>query len=206
MKALIYLVTALFYTSLISTSFAFDVDGDGKEGLAESIHALQVASGIIPTPPATGDASPQDVLIDHTFSTSRDIGLSGTMPNWGALTIPPGPVSGLIPEGYHNGSGVVEGDPDLQQANIKKGTAIFGVIGTLSEVECIDVHSGCLQDGSGCRWDREMAAQAEWSVTWDSIYDGCLSDRLMNECIRYGMLTGWDGACNSVGDEMQYGG
>lgn len=68
----------LVWLSLPTTVFSFDVDGDGKEGLAESIHALQVSAGVIPTEPATGDALPEDVLRGHSFSNSEETGLTGT--------------------------------------------------------------------------------------------------------------------------------
>ena len=65
---------------------------------------LGSGGGIAPT----GNAQPEDVLADKTFSNSSGINKVGTMVNNGA-------VSGVatlnqpytIPEGYHNGSGTV---------------------------------------------------------------------------------------------------
>jgi len=48
MRAIIFLVAVVLVSSLSVFSFAFDVDGDGKEGLVEAVHALQVVSGMAP--------------------------------------------------------------------------------------------------------------------------------------------------------------
>lgn len=78
----------------------------------------------------SGDAQPSDVLSGKTFT--NDSGeQTGTMPNRGAYNITPGTRNVTIPAGYHNGMGVVYGDPDLISANIKQGVNIFGVSGTL---------------------------------------------------------------------------
>jgi hypothetical protein len=79
---------------------------------------------------ATGDAVVADVLSGKTFSKSGAAGLTGTMPNRGAVTITPGTAAQTIAAGYHNGSGTVEGDSDLVAANIRSGKNIFGVVGT----------------------------------------------------------------------------
>ena len=42
----------------------------------------------------------------------------------------PGKSDQNISKGYHGGTGVVRGDPDLVSANIKIGVNIFGVVGT----------------------------------------------------------------------------
>lgn len=80
----------------------------------------------------SGNAQPSDVLSGKTFM--NDIGEQvGTMPNRGAYNITPGTSNITIPAGYHNGSGVVYGDPDLISSNIRQGVDIFGVVGTLVE-------------------------------------------------------------------------
>ncbi|XWN51255.1 hypothetical protein L0P96_08435 [Anoxybacillus flavithermus] len=79
----------------------------------------------------SGNAQPSDVLSGKTFT--NDAGEQvGTMVNRGAMIITPTTSDRPIPQGYHNGSGVVKGDPDLIPANIKKGVNIFGAVGTLS--------------------------------------------------------------------------
>jgi hypothetical protein len=53
------------------------------------------------------------------------------MANNGAVTITPGTINQAIAQGYHNGSGIIQGDSDLIASNIKTGINIFGVVGTL---------------------------------------------------------------------------
>lgn len=68
-----------------------------------------------------------DVLSGKTFYASGK--KTGTMANNGAVTITPSTANQTIAVGYHNGSGVVNGDADLITANIKNGINIFGVVG-----------------------------------------------------------------------------
>lgn len=51
----------------------------------------------------------------------------------GAMTINPDKTNQTIPAGYHNGSGVVPGDPNLVAGNIKVGVNLFNVTRTLVE-------------------------------------------------------------------------
>jgi uncharacterized protein (TIGR02145 family) len=81
----------------------------------------------------SGDAVAADVLEGKTFSNKDDVGIAGTMVNNGAMAFRPGTSDQEVPEGYHNGSGTVEGDSDLFEGNIKEGATIFGVAGTLVE-------------------------------------------------------------------------
>ena len=76
------------------------------------------ASAVLPT----GDAVEANVLSGKTFSNALGTGKTGSMTNNGAVTqtIAPGG-SYTIPEGYHNGSGVVTAS---QQA---KPNAIVGM-------------------------------------------------------------------------------
>ena len=80
MRTLIYLVMVISFTFSITASFAFDVNGDGVEGLEEAIHALQVVSGLNPYTPDAGDATVSDVLAGKTFSNSDATGLTGERP------------------------------------------------------------------------------------------------------------------------------
>jgi hypothetical protein len=77
-----------------------------------------------------GNAQPSDVLSGKTFTNDSGEQV-GTMPNHGAIIFTPGTSNQPIPAGYHNGSGYVQGDPDLIASNIKSGVNIFGVTGTL---------------------------------------------------------------------------
>lgn len=79
-----------------------------------------------------GDATAANVLSGKVFSSqSAGVGITGTMPNRGAVTITPGATNKTIVAGYHNGSGYVVGDANLVAANIKSGVNIFGVAGNL---------------------------------------------------------------------------
>lgn len=81
----------------------------------------------------SGDAVAADVLEGKTFSNKDDVGIDGAMVNNGAMTFNPGTSDQAVPEGYHNGSGMVKGDLNLSSGNIKNNTTIFGVAGTLTE-------------------------------------------------------------------------
>jgi hypothetical protein len=78
---------------------------------------------------ATGDATLADVLTGTTFSSGSGSGLSGAMPNNGAMTIVPTTTQQTIAAGYHDGGGYVTGDTDLVAGNIAQGVDLFGVAG-----------------------------------------------------------------------------
>lgn len=80
-----------------------------------------------------GDAEAKHVLETVSFSSDeagREV--AGTMTNRGGVVITPGASNKTIPEGYHDGTGYVEGDANLEAGNIKSGVEIFGVTGTLT--------------------------------------------------------------------------
>lgn len=54
MRATVYAPIIVLVISLVTSSFAFDIDGDGREGLPEAIHALQVVAGV---PGVQGDTT-----------------------------------------------------------------------------------------------------------------------------------------------------
>lgn len=91
-----------------------------------------------------GDAVAANVLSGKKFSSlAAGVGITGTMPNRGAVTITPGTANQTILQGYHNGSGYVKGDTDLVPSNIKEDVNIFNVVGTLKEGAVIkSVQSG----------------------------------------------------------------
>ncbi|SDX83461.1 hypothetical protein [Tepidimicrobium xylanilyticum] len=79
-----------------------------------------------------GTAQPNHVLEGITFGTEDGLKV-GTMPNRGAInrTITTQGGQIVIPEGYHNGSGIVKAQfANLIAENIKKGVNIGGVTGT----------------------------------------------------------------------------
>jgi hypothetical protein len=86
---------------------------------------------------AEGTAVAADVLTGKTFSNDSAIGLSGSMPNNGAINITPGTSSQPILAGYHNGSGVVDGDADLAGNNIASGVVIYGTRGDFSPLASV---------------------------------------------------------------------
>ena len=65
--------------------------------------------------------APLVVPVDKVLAGITIAGQTGTMVNKGAVTIVPGKDNKSIPAGYHNGSGVVSGDPDLIASNIVSG-------------------------------------------------------------------------------------
>lgn len=80
-----------------------------------------------------GDAEAKHVLETVSFSSDeagREV--AGTMTNRGGVVITPGTSNKTIPEGYHDGTGYVEGDANLEAGNIKSGVEIFGVTGTMT--------------------------------------------------------------------------
>lgn len=80
-----------------------------------------------------GDAPASAVLEDYEFSSDvagREV--QGTMENIGQVVITPGTTDQAIAAGYHDGTGYVEGDPNLDAGNIKEDVEIFGVVGTLT--------------------------------------------------------------------------
>ena len=80
---------------------------------------------------ASGNAAPGQVLNGISFSNSSGAA-TGTMPDNGAVTLVPTTTNVAIAQGYHNGSGYVQGDADLAAANIRQGVDLFGVDGTLT--------------------------------------------------------------------------
>lgn len=83
---------------------------------------------------ASGNATASDLLSGKTATV--DAGeITGAMTNVGQQAITPGTTQQAITQGYHNGSGYVEGDSDLVSANIKSGATIFGVAGDSNVVD-----------------------------------------------------------------------
>ena len=80
--------------------------------------------------PPYGDASAAEVLAGRSFTNQHTIGLTGTMPNRGAITLTPSTADQAITAGYHDGGGKCVGDSDLTAGNIRSGVSLFGVAGT----------------------------------------------------------------------------
>jgi len=105
---------------------------------------------------ATGNAEATDVLEGKTFSNADNVNLSGKMTNVGVVIFEPGTSIKTIPEGYHNGSGIINGDTDLVSDNIKSGVSIFGISGNYTGPS---PYRGALQ---GCRW---ITNNWGWTIT-----------------------------------------
>jgi hypothetical protein len=83
-----------------------------------------------------------NVLTSKTYwcLTSGQWGLqTGSMPENPGAAIMPTTTPVTIPAGYHDGTGTVVGDADLDATNIRSGTDLFGVVGNLQ---------GCFGSGS----------------------------------------------------------
>lgn len=115
------------------------------------LHAGNITSGVTvfgiegAAIQAAGTALPDEVLAGRTFSNA-DGGAVGSMADNGAVVLVPEAASQVISAGFHNGSGIVQGDEDLEAANIKAGVEVFGVTGSLN--------AGCICEGTlyGERW------------------------------------------------------
>ncbi len=81
---------------------------------------------------ATGNATAADVLTGKLFSNAGANGLTGTMPNRGAGgTVTPGTTNQTKAAGYYSSAITILGDLDLVSSNIRSGTNVFNVLGTL---------------------------------------------------------------------------
>ena len=104
------------------------VDADLAAGnIVAGVNLFGVAGSAIQ---AAGNALPEQVLAGATFSKAGETGLTGTLPNRGAVDFTPGTADQTIPQGYHSGQGLVMGDADLVAGNLRKGATLFGVAGT----------------------------------------------------------------------------
>ena len=92
---------------------------------------------------SSGTAATTDILCGKTAFVAGSP-VHGVMVDRGAATITPAAGSQTIPAGYHNGSGLVEGDTDLATGNIKKNITIFGVTG---DNNVVDTSSGTAEAG-----------------------------------------------------------
>ena len=148
---------------------------------------------------ATGNAVAGNVLSGATFSNAGAAGLTGAMPDNGAVTITPGTTSKAIPAGYHNGSGTVGGDANLVTGNIKSGATIFGVSGAPAVV---DTSSGTAAAGD--------LARGKAAYVNGALVTGTFVPALANRVNKTGQVSCWDSAgtllssCTGTGQDGEY--
>lgn len=112
----------------------------------------------------TGDAVPANVLAGKTFSNAAGVGKTGTMVNNGAvsITLTDQDPTYTIPEGYHNGSGVV-------------GFSASGGNGADLIVTCSSSFAGSVitcTDGSSYTKTQTCPSSSPYEVTFESIPTG----------------------------------
>jgi hypothetical protein len=118
------------------TAFAEPDSGPGS-----SMHTLDEIMAKAPLTHTDG-ATATHVLAGKPFwglHSSAWATQTGTMVDNGAVTLMPTTTQQTIAEGYHDGSGYVEGDVDLVTGNIRSGVTIFGVSG---DPNVVDTSSG----------------------------------------------------------------
>lgn len=75
-------------------------------------------------------------ILSGKIAYSKGSKITGTMPSKAAATITPGTSDQTISKGrYLSGDQTIKGDANLVAANIKSGVSIFGVAGSLEEVD-----------------------------------------------------------------------
>jgi hypothetical protein len=97
-----------------------------------TMHTLNEIMAKAPEIDDTDGASSSQVLTDETFwgLTAGQWGArTGSMADNGAVTLVPTTTNQTIAQGYHNGSGYVQGDTDLKAGNIRSGVVLFGLTG-----------------------------------------------------------------------------
>ena len=111
---------------------------------------LAAAIGQIKTGVDTEDATATaEQILSGMTAYVQGAKITGNMTNRGAVNITPGTANQAIPKGYHNGNGVVAGEPNLVSGNIKAGTSIFGKSGKSSVMDTADATGDALKILSG---------------------------------------------------------
>lgn len=126
---------------------AFRLGNERKQDLVDALIAIGVTAStneswddlitkVSSVIRATGNANAGDVLSGKTFSNAGANGLTGTMPNRGAVStdLTSQGQQYTIPAGYHNGTGKVTANiSNLTAGNIRAGVTVGGVTGTFSQ-------------------------------------------------------------------------
>jgi hypothetical protein len=102
--------------------------GDPNTGIKDYVN--QAISNALVAP--SGTATVDDVLDGKTFfADGTFLAEVGVMTNVGQQIIQPGSTVKTINQGFHDGTGIVQTDPDLTGSSIRLGIQIFDVTGTL---------------------------------------------------------------------------
>ena len=189
------------------TTFAEPDSGPGS-----SMHTLDEIMAKAPLTHTDG-ATPTHVLASKPFwglHSSAWATQTGAMVDNGALTLTPTTTQQTIAEGYHDGSGYVEGDVDLVTGNIRSGATIFGVNGDPNVVDTSsgdaaagDILSGkkAWVDGSEVTGERYGGCTCTGTLTgtrWCDNGDGTVTDLLgyngKGKCLVWLQDASWGGA------------
>jgi hypothetical protein len=138
------------------------VDGDADlaaGNIVTGVTIFGVAGGALE---ASGTAEAQHVLTGLTFSRDGAVDVSGTMPSVGQQNVMPGTASQTIAQGYHDGTGAVDGDADLMAGNIAEGVTIFGVAGTYKGFALVPKTGQGATESDRLRDDGNLQAGTAW--------------------------------------------
>ena len=118
-----------------------------------------------------------------------------TMVDNGAVTLMPTTTQQTIAEGYHDGSGYVEGDMDLVTGNIRSGVTLFGVSG---DPNVVDTSSGDATAGDILSGKKAWVDGSEVTGTLPN-----------NRVLKTGQTSCWDKngtqiSCSGTGQDGEY--
>lgn len=183
---------SLYYRIEFKPNLTDAVDWDGSfkglRNITSSDAEVTVPVGVFyrvvgsETPWVAGTASASDLLSGKTAYVD-DEQITGTMPNVGQTNIIPGTVTQAILQGYHDGTGSVDGDASLVAGNIKKGATIFGVTGTYEGGSGDTYEAGVPKTGQTSSYRTGDDGTHRMGVAWPSPRfidhgNGTVTDRL----------------------------
>lgn len=153
----------------------------------------------------TGDAVASEILSSKIVWVDGEE-ITGTMTNVGSEDFTPTTSSQTISEGYHDGTGTVEGDSDLTAGNIKSGTEIFSVNGTYSGYPGTEWEANGSGDGSTELTQSECDDASDWEWFADGNGDGDTNDPEDGICIQTTTVTSgsWNGDDNASARDNSY--
>lgn len=136
-----------------------------------------------------GTAIAAEVLSPKTFGTDTGL-VTGTMPDRGTVNITPSTANQAILAGKHSGSGVVYGDPDLVAGNIRSGSNIFNIAGSVIQASgnagAGDVLSGKTASNSSGGFSGSMPNRGTVNITPGTANQAILSGYHSGAGVVYG--------------------